>query len=62
MHPLTAQPGLDGDWVTVELALPVLPAVRGLLAFGDRLEILAPPQARAELAEVAEGVAGLYAN
>ncbi|MEV5383353.1 YafY family protein [Streptomyces sp. NPDC052721] len=59
---LTAPPEDDGasEWVTARLAYPVLRAVRQLLAFSDRVEILDPPEARAELLAGARSVAALY--
>ncbi|MFH8568777.1 helix-turn-helix transcriptional regulator [Streptomyces sp. NPDC017993] len=52
----------DGTWVTVELAYPVLRAVRQLLQFGDSVEVLEPPEARRILARAAAEVTGLYAT
>lgn len=49
-----------GAWVTVRLAYPVLPAVCQLLQFGPWVEILDPPEARAELVRRARQVARLY--
>lgn len=45
---LTAPPEDDGtgEWVTARLAYPSLRAVRQLLAFSDRVELLDPPEAR----------------
>ncbi|GGW74324.1 transcriptional regulator [Streptomyces lucensis JCM 4490] len=59
---LTAPPDDDGDseWVTARLAYPVLRAVRQLLAFSDRVEVLDPPEARAELLAGARSVTELY--
>ncbi|MET8767731.1 YafY family protein [Streptomyces sp. NPDC004658] len=59
---LTAPPEDDGtsEWVTARLAYPVLRAVRQLLAFSDRVEILEPPEARAELLAGARAVTALY--
>lgn len=59
---LTALPDADGtgEWVTARLAYPVLRAVRQLLAFSDQVEILDPPEARAELLEAARSVTALY--
>ncbi|MBY8865675.1 helix-turn-helix transcriptional regulator [Streptomyces sennicomposti] len=51
----------DGGWTEVELAFPALRAVRALLAFGPDVEVLEPPEARAELASAAAAVVGLYA-
>ncbi|MFF7094852.1 helix-turn-helix transcriptional regulator [Streptomyces rubradiris] len=59
---LTAEPEDDGEspWVTARLAYPALRAVRQLLAFSDRVEILDPPEARAELVAGARSVLVLY--
>ncbi|MER6454754.1 YafY family protein [Streptomyces sp900105245] len=59
---LTALCGDDGEseWVTARLSYPVLRAVRQLLAFSDRLEVLDPPEARAELLAGARSVTALY--
>ncbi|SED80049.1 Predicted DNA-binding transcriptional regulator YafY, contains an HTH and WYL domains [Streptomyces sp. 2231.1] len=59
---LTALSGDDGEseWVTARLSYPVLRAVRQLLAFSDRLEVLDPPEARAELLAGARAVTALY--
>ncbi|WDM15359.1 WYL domain-containing protein [Streptomyces lavenduligriseus] len=59
---LTAEPEDDGEspWVTARLTYPVLRAVRQLLAFSDRVELLDPPEARAELVAGARSVLALY--
>ncbi len=51
-----------GTWVTVELAFQELRAVRQLLQFSTSLEVLEPPEARAELARAAASVTALYAD
>ncbi|MGG7571992.1 helix-turn-helix transcriptional regulator [Streptomyces sirii] len=48
------------DWAVLELAYPVLPAVRQLLQFGDDLEVLGPPAARRVMARAAAAIAGAY--
>ena len=50
----------DGEWTTVQLAYPALRAVRQLLPHTDSVEVLDPPEARAELAAAARAVAQLY--
>lgn len=50
----------EGDWVTARLTYPVLRAVRQLLAFSDQVEILDPPEARAELLDGVRAVGALY--
>ncbi|MFJ9868796.1 helix-turn-helix transcriptional regulator [Streptomyces sp. NPDC101165] len=59
---LTELPDDDGesDWVTARLTYPVLRAVRQLLAFSDQVEILGPPEARAELLRAVRSVTALY--
>ncbi|MET7796883.1 helix-turn-helix transcriptional regulator [Streptomyces decoyicus] len=48
-------------WATIELAYPVLGAVRQLLQFGDSLEVLDPPEARRVMAEAAAALTAVYA-
>ncbi|WP_280714542.1 WYL domain-containing protein [Kitasatospora sp. MAP5-34] len=50
----------EGDWAELEFGFEALGAVRMLLPYGTDLEVLSPPQARAELARVAAGIADLY--
>ncbi|MER6066233.1 YafY family protein [Streptomyces sp. NPDC001792] len=59
---LTELPDDDGesDWVTARLTFPVPRAVRQLLAFSDQVELLDPPEARAELLAAARSVTALY--
>ncbi|WEO95152.1 YafY family protein [Streptomyces sp. FXJ1.172] len=59
---LTALPDEDGtgEWATARLTYPVLRAVRQLLAFSDQVEILGPPEARAELLAAARSVTAVY--
>ncbi|MGW0884053.1 helix-turn-helix transcriptional regulator [Streptomyces sp. NPDC002671] len=52
----------ESEWVTARLSYPVLSAVRHLLAFSDRVEILDPPEARAELLRGARAVMALYGS
>ncbi|MFF7239546.1 WYL domain-containing protein [Streptomyces collinus] len=50
----------EGDWVVVRLSYPTLRAVRQLLGFSDQVEILDPPEARAELLRAVGSVTALY--
>ncbi|KOG31794.1 helix-turn-helix transcriptional regulator [Streptomyces resistomycificus] len=50
----------DGGWARAELAFRELPDVRGLLSLGATVEVLDPPEARAELAAVVAELATLY--
>ncbi|WP_329123175.1 helix-turn-helix transcriptional regulator [Streptomyces sp. NBC_01465] len=58
---LTAEPVRGEEWAEVELALEEVRAVRQLLAYSDSLEVLEPPEARAEMARAAAEVAAIYA-
>ncbi|MEV6114322.1 WYL domain-containing protein [Streptomyces sp. NPDC052109] len=59
---LSGPPDDDGEseWVTARLTYPVLRAVRQLLAFSDQVELVDPPEARAELLAAARSVTALY--
>ncbi|MFE9776005.1 helix-turn-helix transcriptional regulator [Streptomyces sp. NPDC005931] len=59
---LSDLPRDDGrsEWLTARLSYGVLGEVRHLLSFADRVEVLAPPEAREELARAAVAVTRLY--
>ncbi|WP_405998335.1 helix-turn-helix transcriptional regulator [Streptomyces sp. NBC_00829] len=57
---LAEEPVPAGEWTRLELAVPSVMAARALLAFGESVEILSPPEARAELARAAAAVVELY--
>ncbi|MER6090305.1 helix-turn-helix transcriptional regulator [Streptomyces bluensis] len=59
---LPEEPEGDGgsEWLTAHLSYGRLGEVRGLLVFADRLEVLSPPEARAELAAAAASVMEVY--
>ncbi|WP_405890001.1 YafY family transcriptional regulator [Streptomyces sp. NBC_00133] len=59
---LAAEPVPAGEWAHVELALASTMAARALLAFGESVEVLSPPEAREELAQAAAAVVELYGN
>ncbi len=48
------------EWVTARLSLGSVRETRTLLAFGDALEVLAPAEAREELAATAAAIAAVY--
>ncbi|MFF4489202.1 helix-turn-helix transcriptional regulator [Streptomyces sp. NPDC001544] len=50
----------EEEWVTARLTYPFVRATRQLLAFSDAVEVLAPPEARAELLAAARSVTDLY--
>ncbi|QNS03997.1 helix-turn-helix transcriptional regulator [Streptomyces xanthii] len=56
-HP---DPDTDAEWITVRLAYGVLGAARTLLPFGTAVEVLEPPEVRAELARCAAEVTQMY--
>lgn len=63
MAPYLAElPDDDGDsaWVTARLSLGVVGEARQLLQFSDRVEVLSPPEVRAEVARAAASVTDLY--
>lgn len=59
---LVGLPDDDGtsEWVTARLSYGIVREARQLLAFSDRVEVLSPPEVRAELARAAASVARLY--
>ncbi|ANS68138.1 DeoR family transcriptional regulator [Streptomyces lincolnensis] len=59
---LTELPEDDGTdaWVTARLSYGFLRETRQLLAFSDRVEVIAPQEVRAELARAAASVTELY--
>ncbi|MFE9837498.1 helix-turn-helix transcriptional regulator [Streptomyces sp. NPDC005551] len=50
----------ESEWVTAGLSYGVVQEARSLLAFADRVEVLSPPEVRAELAGAAAAVTELY--
>ncbi|MGW2486701.1 helix-turn-helix transcriptional regulator [Streptomyces sp. NPDC001606] len=50
----------EGAWAVLRLAYPNLRAVRQLLGFSDGVQILEPPEARAELLAAVRSVTALY--
>ncbi|MEU6767888.1 YafY family protein [Streptomyces sp. NPDC046853] len=61
---LSERPEDDGEseWITVRLGFGVVGDTRTLLPFAASVEVLSPPEARAELAAAAAAVTGLYAG
>jgi predicted DNA-binding transcriptional regulator YafY len=52
--------GGDGDWVAVRLRFAAVPAARTLLSFGGDVEVVSPPEVRADLGRVAAEVTARY--
>ncbi|MEV0324049.1 YafY family protein [Streptomyces sp. NPDC050658] len=61
---LSAPPEDDGEseWITVRLGFGVVGDARTLLPFGAEVEVLSPPEVRAELAGAAASVSAMYAG
>ncbi|WP_326726024.1 YafY family transcriptional regulator [Streptomyces sp. NBC_00243] len=59
---LTALPEDDGEsaWVTAHLSYGFIREARTLLAFGEAVEVLTPPEVREELAGTAAAISALY--
>jgi predicted DNA-binding transcriptional regulator YafY len=53
--------GTDAGWVGVGLRFAAVPAARTLLSFGADVEVVSPPEVRADLATVAAAVVAQYA-
>ncbi|MFY9932912.1 MAG: WYL domain-containing protein, partial [Streptosporangiaceae bacterium] len=56
----TACDDADPEWAVLPLRFPMVPAARTLLSFGGDVEVLSPPEVRADLARVAADVAARY--
>lgn len=54
--------GAGGEWAVVGLQFAAVPAARTLLSFGDDVEVMSPPEVRADLASVAATVVARYSN
>ena len=50
----------DAEWVVVRLRFGAVPAARMLLSFGGNVEVVSPPEVRADLAAVAATVVARY--
>ena len=55
-------PAAAGEWTQVRLRFAAVKAARTLLSFGANVEVISPPEVRADLAATAEEVADLYSN
>src|SRR5579864_943628 len=54
--------GEDPEWAVVRLRFGAVPAARVLLSFGGDVEVVSPPEVRADLAAVAAAVVAQYRN
>ena len=50
----------DEEWAVVRLRFAAVPAARTLLSFGGDVEVISPPEVRADLASVAAEVVARY--
>jgi predicted DNA-binding transcriptional regulator YafY len=59
---LSALPEDDGtgEWALARLSYGFIGEARTLLAFGDTVEVLEPPEVRAELAGAAAAISAVY--
>jgi predicted DNA-binding transcriptional regulator YafY len=55
-------PDADGEWTEVRLRFAGVKAARTLLSFGGNVEVMSPPEVRADLAAVAAEVVEQYSN
>ena len=55
-------PLATGEWIELRLRFAAVKAARTLLSFGANVEVLSPPEVRAELAAVAMEIVELYSN
>ncbi|HEY8985495.1 MAG TPA: YafY family protein [Streptomyces sp.] len=60
LSPSQGEFDLSGEWVTVRLRYARLQASRQLLMFSDQVEVLSPPEVRAELRAALASVTALY--
>jgi predicted DNA-binding transcriptional regulator YafY len=61
-HLTEALPPASGQWTQVRLRYAGVKAARPLLAFGANVEVISPPEVRADLAAVAAEVVACYSN
>jgi predicted DNA-binding transcriptional regulator YafY len=55
-------PLATGEWIELRLRFAAVKAARTLLSFGANVEVISPPEVRAELAAVALEIVDLYSN
>jgi len=53
-------PAAAGEWVEVPLRFPAVKAARTLLSFAGNVEVVSPPEVRADLAAAAAEVVACY--
>jgi hypothetical protein len=55
-------PAAAGEWVEVPLRFAAVKAARTLLSFAGNVEVVSPPEVRADLAAAAAEVVACYSN
>jgi len=55
-------PAAAGEWTEVRLRFAAVKPARTLLSFGGNVEVISPPEVRAELAAAAAEIVNLYSN
>ena len=55
-------PLATGEWIELRLRFAAVKAARTLLSLGASVEVMSPPEVRADLAALAAEIADLYSN
>jgi len=55
-------PPATGEWTNLRLRFAAVKAARTLLSFGANVEVISPPEVRADLAAVAAEIVDLHSN
>ncbi len=55
-------PLATGEWIELRLRFAAVKAARTLLSFGANVEVMSPPEVRADLAATALEIVDLYSN
>jgi hypothetical protein len=61
LEPVPAAAG-ESEWTEVRLRFAAVKPARTLLSFGGNVEVISPPEVRAELAAAAAEIVNLYSN
>ena len=61
-HQAGPRPAAAGEWAEVSLLFPAVKAARTLLSFAGNVEVVSPPEVRADQAAVAAAVVAQYTS
>jgi predicted DNA-binding transcriptional regulator YafY len=61
-EPVADAEAVDDEWVQLRLRFPAVAAARTLLSFGGHVEVVSPPEVRADLVSVAADVVARYGS